>query len=214
MACTLVPLHRVLPLVAIFMYVRLVKEAEANLHLVRGGRERVLGGRKREILGSLGIPHWVPCSKSRGPPPDRIRLPSCAVCGQCFESLRVTLLSLVSCRSSTAPSLPPHDISTKSGCESRNLCSGPPPESEQAPLPRHPCYIVLLLASCWPPCTAVWIREAEGELRGSAQRRLTCHCRRLDAAASASSPWRCGCPCCASPSSVLGRFYPYSSTSE
>ena len=28
------------------VYVRYVKEAEANLHLVRGRRERVLGGRK------------------------------------------------------------------------------------------------------------------------------------------------------------------------
>ena len=45
-----------------------------------------------DFYGSLGIPHWVPCSKSRGPPPDRIRLPSCAVCGQCFESLRVNPL--------------------------------------------------------------------------------------------------------------------------
>ena len=54
---------------------------------------RAFGG---DFYGSLGIPHWVPCSKSRGLPPDHIRLPSCAVCGQCFESLRVTLLYLAS----------------------------------------------------------------------------------------------------------------------
>jgi len=51
------------------------------------------------------------------------------------------------------------------GCESRSLYSGPPPESEQAPLTRHPCYIVSLYGregvttrcqrqgvSKYPPC--------------------------------------------------------------
>ena len=50
-------------LVVIFMYVRYVKEAEANLHLVRGRRERVLGGRKRELdwifRNSPPGAHWI-----------------------------------------------------------------------------------------------------------------------------------------------------------
>jgi len=63
---------------------------------------------------------------------------------------------------------------------------------------RHP------LAS--PPLVAVellaeWTRDAEGEPKGSALHRLTCRCRRLDAASSARCSWRRCCPCRASPSS-------------
>ena len=42
------------------------------------------------------------------------------------------------------------DIPTTPGYESRTLYSGSPPESEQAPLTRYPCYIVLLLGAVEP----------------------------------------------------------------
>jgi len=45
----------------------------------------IFGAFGGDFYGSLGIPHLVPCSKSRGPPPDRIRLPSC--CAVCWSLL-------------------------------------------------------------------------------------------------------------------------------
>ena len=48
-------------------------------HATPARSQHIFGAFGGDFSGSLGIPHWVPC-RSRGLPPDHIRLPSCAVC--------------------------------------------------------------------------------------------------------------------------------------
>ena len=79
---------------------------------------------------SLGIPHWVACSKSRG----RLRITSVSprVCGQCFESYCAS--------TSSAACAPPHHSCRRGGRRSRGPQSPLRTPSSRPPRCSRPCY--------------------------------------------------------------------------